>query len=216
VAKQIAMSGKSLKHMKQWYPAIAIASGISVLLAGGWILFSHSLSNSSLQEPALDSVTLPSPEVTQPAVIAEASPLPSVLPSPKPVSPSQKQAPENYPTTAVKPSPATDLSTSTSEGILRVSNATGYPVRVALLLKKKTTTDAYELPAHWDFEPGEGGDRGLLLSLPNRTLRLSKGDVLVAFAQDGSRRYWGPYVVGETTLPTWNTTNQEWQLTLQP
>jgi hypothetical protein len=45
---------------------------------------------------------------------------------------------------------------------------------------------------------------------------LQAGDVLVAFAQDGSRRYWGPYVVGKTTLPTWNTEQKEWSLVLQP
>jgi hypothetical protein len=37
----------------------------------------------------------------------------------------------------------------------------------------------------------------------------------VAFAQDGSRRYWGPYVVGETSSPEWNPQTQEWQLVLQ-
>lgn len=71
-------------------------------------------------------------------------------------------------------------------------------------------------PVHWDFEPGEGGYQGLILSLPQGDLNLEVGDILVAFAQDGSRRYWGPYVVGETPLPYWNQQRSEWQLLLQP
>jgi hypothetical protein len=62
----------------------------------------------------------------------------------------------------------------------------------------------------------EGGSQGLLLSLPQETLKLKKGDVLVAFAQDGSRQYWGPYVVGETPSPVWNQKQAEWQLVLKP
>jgi hypothetical protein len=62
----------------------------------------------------------------------------------------------------------------------------------------------------------EGGSKGLLLSLPQETLKLKKGDVLVAFAQDGSRQYWGPYVVGETPSPVWNQKQAEWQLVLKP
>ena len=71
-------------------------------------------------------------------------------------------------------------------------------------------------PVHWDFEPGEGGYQGLILSLPQGDLNLEDGDILVVFAQDGSRRYWGPYVVGETPLPYWNQHRSEWQLLLQP
>jgi hypothetical protein len=55
-----------------------------------------------------------------------------------------------------------------------------------------------------------------LLSLPEQSLDLQPGDVLVGFAQDGSRRYWGPYVVVETDLPLWVPEGQEWQLVLQP
>jgi hypothetical protein len=77
---------------------------------------------------------------------------------------------------------------------------------------KNTAND----PVHWDFEPGEGGYQGLILSLPQGDLQLEVGDILVAFAQDGSRRYWGPYVVGETSLPYWNVERSEWQLLLQP
>jgi hypothetical protein len=105
--------------------------------------------------------------------------------------------------------------------MFRVGNPTSYPVRVALLSQKTVATAQtgaarYELPAHWDFSPEEGGAEGLLVSLPDRTLKLKKGDILVAFAQDGSGRYWGPYVVDETALPTWNAKAVEWQLILPP
>jgi len=107
------------------------------------------------------------------------------------------------------------------QGTLRMSNQTEQPLRLALLARarvkgsdsKKTN---YDIPAHWDFAPQEGSEKGLILSLPNGNLQLEKGDILVAFAQDGSRRYWGPYVVGETSLPTWNTQKGEWQLVLSP
>ncbi|NJM58573.1 MAG: hypothetical protein HC857_15755 [Synechococcales cyanobacterium RU_4_20] len=71
-------------------------------------------------------------------------------------------------------------------------------------------------PIHWDFSPGEGGQSGLVLSVPQGDVELHPGDVLVAFAQDGSRRYWGPYVVGQTQLPFWNAERSEWQLLIQP
>lgn len=107
-----------------------------------------------------------------------------------------------------------------SQGTLRMSNQTDQPVRLALLSRKsaikgasaRTTHD--EVPAHWDFAPGEGSEQGLILSLPESNLKLEKGDILVAFAQDGSRHYWGPYVVGETSVPKWNSQKQEWQLIL--
>lgn len=98
-------------------------------------------------------------------------------------------------------------------GALRISNQTSQPLRVALLYKQKA---AYGEPVHWDFAPGEGSSQGLLVSLPEGNLKLKKGDVIVAFAQDGSRRYWGPYVVGETEAPVLNQTTSEWQLILQP
>ncbi|MEG3975593.1 hypothetical protein QT970_13365 [Microcoleus sp. herbarium8] len=100
-------------------------------------------------------------------------------------------------------------------GILRVSNRSEHPVRVALLSKGKAEK-SYGKPAHWDFAPGEGGDKGLMLSLPDGKLQVKRGDIVVVFAQDGSRRYWGPYVAGETASPAWNSTAEEWQLILQP
>ncbi|MBW4634497.1 MAG: hypothetical protein KME30_22070 [Iphinoe sp. HA4291-MV1] len=109
-----------------------------------------------------------------------------------------------------------------NQGTLRMSNQTNQPVRLALLSRRSLgkssssgqTKDA--VPAHWDFAPQEGSDKGLILALPNGKLELEKGDILVAFAQDGSRRYWGPYVVGETTSPRWNSQKKEWQLILSP
>ncbi|MEA5600215.1 hypothetical protein [Nostoc sp. UHCC 0252] len=117
-----------------------------------------------------------------------------------------------------------DKSTSKAkdEGTLRMSNQTNQPVRLALLARQSVAKGSgskqthYDLPAHWDFAPQEGSEKGLTLSLPQNNLKLEKGDILVAFAQDGSRRYWGPYVVGETQLPKWNSQNKEWQLVLSP
>jgi len=109
-------------------------------------------------------------------------------------------------------------------GILRMSNQTNEPVRLAFLarqtvvnnasINKTTRKDKYDIPAHWDFAPQEGSLKGLILSLPQGELNLEKGDILVAFAQDGSGRYWGPYVVGETPSPKWNSETKEWQLAL--
>ncbi len=96
-------------------------------------------------------------------------------------------------------------------GALILSNQTDLPVRVALLARGK---DAVE-PAHWDFAPQEGSKEGLVLSLPEGNFKLEKGDVLVAFAQDGSGQYWGPYVVGESDAPIWDAKLSRWNLTLQ-
>jgi hypothetical protein len=111
-------------------------------------------------------------------------------------------------------------SIANNQGTLRMSNQTNQPVRLALLARQSvakgssTKQTHYDMPAHWDFAPQEGSEKGLILSLPENNLKLEKGDILVAFAQDGSRRYWGPYVVGETQLPKWNSQNREWQLVL--
>lgn len=106
-------------------------------------------------------------------------------------------------------------------GLLRVSNKTTQPVRLVLLARQLSQKSANinkiksTPPAHWDFAPEEGSEGGLVLSLPQANLKLEKGDILAAFAQDGSRRYWGPYVVGETSSPQWQPQRQEWQLVLQ-
>ena len=96
-------------------------------------------------------------------------------------------------------------------GALILSNQTDLPVRVALLARGKKAVE----PAHWDFAPLEGSTEGLVLSLPEGNFKLEKGDVLVAFAQDGSGQYWGPYVVGESDAPIWDAKLSRWNLTLQ-
>ncbi|TVP60954.1 MAG: hypothetical protein EA343_15620 [Nodularia sp. (in: Bacteria)] len=109
-----------------------------------------------------------------------------------------------------------------SQGTLRMSNQTDQPVRLALLARQPQVKASgnqhtnFDVPAHWDFDPQEGSAKGLILSLPNGNLKLETGDIIVAFAQDGSRRYWGPYVVGQTSVPQWNTQNREWLLVLKP
>ena len=102
-------------------------------------------------------------------------------------------------------------------GSLRVSNQTKHPIRVALLSQSAAgESTPYAQPAHWDFAPEEGREKGLALSLPEKKLQLQPGDILVAFAQDGSQRYWGPYVVGKTKAPGWKAKGAEWQLVLRP
>ncbi len=117
-------------------------------------------------------------------------------------------------------SPVSPTGVAAIAGALRVSNQTDYPLRLALLARQPaptgTSSPKYGEPVHWDFAPGEGSSQGLVLSLPEGNLKLKKGDILVAFAQDGSRRYWGPYVVGETDTPVLNRKTSEWQLILQP
>ncbi len=130
-------------------------------------------------------------------------------------SPLPPTASPTLPTPAPSPSKSPDpAAVAAREGALRVSNPTEHPVRLALL-ERSSSGNAYEKPAHWDFAPMEGGSQGLILSLPQDEFKLKKGDILVAFAQDGSRLYWGPYVVGETPLPIWNPEKAEWQLVLQ-
>lgn len=145
------------------------------------------------------------------------------------VPPTTTPEPENSPI-AVSPLPSTPAVATptpqstpqlpsigvTAQGDLRVSNQTTFALRVALLPQQASGKAAFGQAVHWDFAPGEGGAKGLILSLPSQNLQLQPGDVLVAFAQDGSRRYWGPYVVGKTSLPVWNAAADEWQLTLQP
>jgi len=80
----------------------------------------------------------------------------------------------------------------------------------------KSSSTAYLEPVHWDFAPGEGSQQGLILSLPTKNLSLKTGDILVAFALDGSQQYWGPYVVGKTAAPSKRGQPGEWYLVLQP
>lgn len=140
--------------------------------------------------------------------------LPNSL-SPSPSASPQPSAPPPAATAPPAPAPSS-AAPAGAQGDLRVSNKTAYPVRIALLYQQSDPKSGFEQPVHWDFAPEEGGAKGLILSLPSGGLRLSDGDVLVAFSQDGSRRYWGPYVVGKTELPTWSSAQNEWVLPLLP
>ncbi|MGB3402885.1 MAG: hypothetical protein WBA77_09360 [Microcoleaceae cyanobacterium] len=142
--------------------------------------------------------------------------------SPVSASPDQTSvepsSPESEPPGVVQPTISTSppqTTTAATTGALRVSNPTQHPVRIALLSSSEDTFKTL-YPVHWDFAPQEGSQTGLLLSLPEQSLDLQPGDILVGFAQDGSRRYWGPYIVGETDLPLWVAEGKEWQLILQP
>jgi hypothetical protein len=121
------------------------------------------------------------------------------------------------PPLALATDPVPDPLSGEAIGGFRVSNQTRHPIRVALLAQAAgAEAPSYAQPAHWDFAPEEGREKGLVLSLPNQKLQLRSGDILVAFAQDGSQRYWGPYVVGKTASPGWSASRSEWQLVLRP
>lgn len=139
-------------------------------------------------------------DATPPVIDIDPTPTPKVTPKAI-ASPSQKPRPPK----------------AVPNG-LRVSNQSPAAVRVVLLSQKNTLAEQkpYRSPAHWDFAPNEGSQGGLLLSLPEGNLKLASGDVLVAFALDGSRQYWGPYVVGKTSMPTKVAKSSEWQLQLRP
>ena len=181
------------RKMKGW--SVAVVTTLAMAIAGLWLVNSRPVVPSA--EPvALEELAVPEPTAA-PVMIREPG-VPSVL----------AQA------------TATNLKGNTKDaanwqGTLRVGNASEHPVRIALLLQA-ASPKGFENPAHWDFDPGEGSQQGLVLSLPKRTLRLKQGDVVVAFAQDGSRRYWGPFVVGETSEPSWSAKAKEWQLLLEP
>jgi hypothetical protein len=102
---------------------------------------------------------------------------------------------------------------------LRVRNLSPYPVRVVLMsqqaAQKNASSSPYRAPVHWDFDPHEGSNTGLLLSLPEGNFTLKQGDVMVAFALDGSRHYWGPYIVGKTKGLS-RSAASEWQLVIKP
>lgn len=144
----------------------------------------------------------------------------STQPSPEVSSPAEEDSPKSAIAKTVEPGNQDPVAAANRQGTLRVSNQTAHPVRVALLsqmVKANAEQPAsYDKPAHWDFAPEEGSAKGLLLSLPDREISLRQGDILVAFAQDGSQRYWGPYVVGETAIPTWGSAAEEWVLILRP
>lgn len=177
------------------YPAAIAAAVIGLAIyALGWLQFSISL------EPIRPGTVLPEMESPPPRSTATTEQTEAIAPA------------KTTPATKVDQTPT---AVATSPGALRISNQTDQPVRVALLSRKSTSSNHNE-PIHWDFAPSEGSSQGLMLSLPNGNLKLAAGDVLVAFAQDGSGRYWGPYVVGESSAPVQHQQTGEWQLILQP
>jgi hypothetical protein len=102
------------------------------------------------------------------------------------------------------------------KGGVRIRNRSASPVRLVILRRQSTQTPKKQpIPIHWDFAPREGRLKGLLLALPSETIALDRGDILTAFAQDGSARYWGPYIVGESPQPIWNDKTTEWEVTLE-
>ncbi|MEG4069318.1 hypothetical protein QUA42_18640 [Microcoleus sp. Pol11C2] len=185
-----------------------IVIGVSIVLITGMFLgrFEITISNGSNQSSDWPSQATALPPIPPVSPVATASA--DTASDPKPDStPTPPQSEEEL----LSSIPAN----TKAAGSLRVSNRSEHPVRVALLSKRQAK-ESYGKPAHWDFAPGEGGDKGLMLSLPEGKLQVKRGDILVVFAQDGSRHYWGPYVAGETASPAWNSTAREWQLILQP
>jgi hypothetical protein len=178
-------------------PATKVALITALLLAGIWLV----VRRFQIQVEVTSPETVPTIKTDEAQSKAQTSPANSGVTPSIPV-----------------PNPAM---VSACQGTLRISNRSDHPLRVALLSKQKTSASKsgeassdYAPPAHWDFAPNEGSSKGLVVSLPDRTIILKKGDVVVAFAQDGSQRYWGPYLVGETSLPTWNSQQGEWELVL--
>ncbi|MBD2305084.1 hypothetical protein H6G17_06115 [Chroococcidiopsis sp. FACHB-1243] len=196
------------------YPAVIIASVLGVLGLVGILLLWFQVSI-TVEPMGSDTAVLPgksainSPSETDVTNSAATVP-PASTPSERWVERTTiAQSTPQVPTAAPVP------------GALRVSNQSEQPLRVALLARQSETNstankDKYSEPIHWDFAPGEGGSQGLILSLPQGNLKLKKGDIIVAFAEDGSRRYWGPYVVGETPTPVLDRKTSEWQLVLLP
>lgn len=208
--------GESSKDMKsKVYPTvIGVLCLAIVLLLVGRFQVEVGVEPTTSEKNTVEPVPLPSPSTGE---VAPSSP------------PNNAPLPQEQAAVAIA-TPGNTLpitSDTTYQGSLRVSNQSAHPIRVALLTQPSEPSAgssappterqlSFQEPAHWDFAPGEGSRKGLILSLPENNLQLKKGDVVVAFAQDGSRRYWGPYVVGETSTPAWNNETSEWQLVLQP
>ncbi|WP_204153030.1 hypothetical protein [Leptolyngbya sp. CCY15150] len=205
------------KDFKLWvYPAVAGVIGLALL---AWVFRPFDL---SIQiEPVQPDVTPGMDDASS----AERS-----------LSSITNEIPQAFPATADDQflvSPDSIPANADLRGHLRVSNRSIYPVRVALLARPgdgdstipeadleeitpSTTASPppFTEPVHWDFAPAEGSARGLMLSLPDQDLSIQPGDIVVAFAQDGSRHYWGPFVVGQTPIPAWHTQDGEWHLVL--
>ena len=206
------MSDKAAKAitLKGMSAIAAIAIGSAALIAA-WMTWGQPLTQRDALNGSDTGVSLGSTDESQVVNSAVVNTAPPAAP----------------PDTSLAQNSLTPASPATQQGLLRVGNLTEHPVRLAILLKNASPSTAktkagmvarpgYEPPAHWDFAPGEGGAKGLVLSLPQRSLKLKPGDIIVAFAQDGSRRYRGPFVIGETESPVWDAKTTEWQLLLTP
>jgi hypothetical protein len=191
---------KNFKSTVYFLSIVVLVLGLAAL-GLGLVRFSISIEP---QPPDISSLPIVKPPI--PPTVEKVEKLVPALPSVTPALPT----PVASPSKSLEPA-----AVAARQGALRVSNPTEHPVRVALLTRQ-SSEKTYGEPAHWDFSPMEGGSQGLMVSLPQSNLKLKKGDILIAFAQDGSRLYWGPYVVGETPLPIWNQQKAEWQLVLQP
>lgn len=188
------------------YPAVIFASVLG--LVGVLVLFGLQFNVTIEQDTALIPEKSESGQSLSDAPTDESSSAVSNSQA-SPLQPVKQETP-------LETKPQLSQQTVTVPGTLRVSNQTPQPLRVALLAKDNSSASSkYGEPIHWDFAPGEGSSQGLIVSLPQGDLKLKKGDIVVAFAQDGSRRYWGPYVVGETAVPIWNQKTSEWQLILR-
>ena len=188
---------------------IACSVGLLLLLARCYqVSVSFEPSKPETDTSSLPPTQTPQEQKTEPSSVSQEKANASIVPTPPPTI-----------TNSILTHHNNSSGKALHQGTFRMSNQTAQPVRLALLARRSVVLDAskqsnYDVPAHWDFAPKEGSEKGLILSLPNSNLKLEKGDILVAFAQDGSRRYWGPYVVGETSSPTWNAQKREWQLVL--
>ncbi len=208
--QDISNCGSGIKHImaltkSKVFPFIVTALGASIAT-----LVLSQLQLSVWIEPSQSSSDTPIIEVDQP------NPSPTSGGSPTGSPPVNSASP-------VPSSTATSQPSSAGPNALRVSNRTTTPLRVVLLPYASPTaapptesSPQDREPVHWDFAPQEGSQQGLLLSLPDGDLHLHPGDVLMAFSLDGSRKYWGPYVVGDTALPTKQTSSASWELVLEP
>jgi len=125
----------------------------------------------------------------------------------------ERYAPQSpTPRAIAPPNPISTKVITSGEGTLRVGNLTPHPVRI--VLQSRANSSNLE-PINWDFVPNEGGNRGLQLSLPQARIKVSKGDIIFAFATDGSRIYWGPSVVGESRAVVWQGDRREWSFILK-
>jgi hypothetical protein len=94
---------------------------------------------------------------------------------------------------------------------LRVGNNTDSPVRVLL-----TKTDGSLNGVSWDLTPQKANSEGQELTLANSTVQVNEGDLIFIFATDGSRRYWGPNLVGFTSAPFWDSKRKFWSTLVRP